>query len=48
MSGEGLLADLVRRRFDVACGRLGLAQRPAALSRERFRPPAQDGQLGLF
>ena len=48
MSGEGLLADLVRRRFGVACGRLALAQRPAALSRERFRAPAQGGQLGLF
>lgn len=48
MSGEGLLADLVRRRFDVACNRQGLAQRPAALSRERFRPPARGGQLGLF
>lgn len=48
MSGEGLLADLVRRRFDVACSRLGLAQRPASLSRDRFRPPAQGGQLGLF
>jgi DNA repair photolyase len=48
MSGEGLLADLVRRRFEVVCGRLGLAQRPATLSRERFRAPARGGQLGLF
>lgn len=48
MSGEGLLADLYRRRFDVACRRLGLAARPAVLSRDRFRPPGRGGQLGLF
>lgn len=48
MTGEGLLAELYRRRFDVACRRLGLAVRPAALSRDRFRPPGRSGQLGLF
>jgi len=48
MSGEGLLADLLRRRVDVACRRLGLGTKPAALSCDRFRPPVANGQLGLF
>ena len=48
MSGEGLLADLLRRRVDVACRRLGLNTHPAALSCDRFRPPVANGQLGLF
>jgi DNA repair photolyase len=48
MSGEGLLSDLLRRRFDVACRRLGLAKRPPGLVRELFRPPSAGGQLGLF
>jgi len=48
MSGEGLLADLLHRRFDAACRRLGLDPRPPGLARDRFRPPAAGGQLGLF
>ncbi len=48
MSGVGLLSDLLRRRFEVACRRLGLATRPPRLAREHFRPPTTNGQMGLF
>ncbi len=50
MRGHGELADLLRRRFDIACKRLGLnaGQRGAALDTALFRPPRLDGQLGLF
>lgn len=48
MSGEGLLAGLIGRRFEVTCRRLGLGRRPPAHSPGRFRPPASGGQLGLF
>ena len=48
MSGEGLLADLLRRRVDVACRRLGLNTHPAALYCDSVRPPVAPGQLGLF
>jgi DNA repair photolyase len=48
MSGVGLLSDLLRRRFEVACRRLGLATKPPRLAREHFRPLATNGQMGLF
>ena len=48
MSGEGLLSDLLRRRFEAACRRLAVDTRPPHLSRDRFRPPSVGGQLGLF
>jgi DNA repair photolyase len=50
MQGTGELADLLRRRFDIACRRLGLNAGPRAggLDVTRFRPPRRDGQLGLF
>ncbi len=50
MRGRGELADLLRRRFDIACKRLGLnaGQRGATLDTSLFRPPRLDGQLGLF
>ncbi len=51
MSGRGALAALTRRRFDVACRRLGLAQdRSLGLDRLQFRaPPAPSStpQLSL-
>jgi DNA repair photolyase len=46
MGGEGEIADLIRRRFALACRRLGLnAQPDAPLDTTRFRPPvvAQEG-----
>jgi DNA repair photolyase len=50
MRGSGELAALLRRRFDIACKRLGLnaGRRHAALETTLFRPPRHDGQLGLF
>jgi DNA repair photolyase len=55
MSGTGPLADLIRRRFDIACKRLGLntervqqreqaAQAPAVA----LAPAAPDPQMSLF
>ncbi len=50
MRGSGELAELLRRRFDIACKRLGIngGQRYAALDTSRFQAPRLDGQLGLF
>ena len=48
MSGSGELADLLSRRFDLACARLGFNQRSWALDTTRFRAPRSDGQLPLF
>jgi hypothetical protein len=49
MSGSGAYADLLRRRFETACKRLGLAARPQPLDRSHFRlPPKRSGQLDLF
>ena len=40
MGGQGEFADLIRRRFALACKRLGLnAERNLALDCARFRPP---------
>ncbi|MDQ2963492.1 MAG: PA0069 family radical SAM protein [Pseudomonadota bacterium] len=52
MRGQGLFADLIARRFDIACERLGLNQdRTLRLDTTRFRPPKEPGaggQLDLF
>jgi hypothetical protein len=49
MRGEGVWADLMRRRFEVACARLGLAERMGPLRCDRFAPPPRAGeQLALF
>ena len=51
MSGEGIFADLISRRFDIACQRLGLNRERAPMDISRFRPPrteAQRAQLALF
>ena len=50
MRGSGELAELLRRRFEIACKRCGLNsnQRGSALDTNLFRPPRRDGQLGLF
>ena len=47
MRGSGAYADLLARRFDAACERLGLARRPADFDLTRFRTSA-GCQLGLF
>ena len=56
MSGKGELANLLRKRFDIACARLGFngerMQRHAALDTTRFKPPVAarcaEPQLRLF
>ena len=49
MRGEGLWADLMARRFDVAVARLGLTVRLPPLRCDLFTPPARAGdQMSLF
>jgi len=49
MRGEGPHADLLRRRFELACRRYGLNVERTELDRSRFRIPARAGdQLALF
>jgi hypothetical protein len=49
MRGTGQFADLIDRRFDLACKRLGLnVERATALDTSRFRPPCNTSQLTLF
>jgi DNA repair photolyase len=49
MRGEGPLADVIARRFALACRRLGLNERPYRLDSSLFKPPPQAGdQLTLF
>jgi len=48
MRGTGLFADLIARRFELACKRLKLNPARAPLDTSRFRPPRDDAQLSLF
>lgn len=54
MSGTGLFAELIGRRFAIACRRLGLnggsrgGREPPPLDRGMFRPPVPGGQQPLF
>jgi len=49
MQGEGAFAELHRRRFDIACRRLGLAGELEPLRTDLFRvPPKAGDQLELF
>ncbi|MCC7113363.1 MAG: PA0069 family radical SAM protein [Burkholderiales bacterium] len=52
MRGLGPYADLIARRFELACARLGLKgdREREPLDRSQFRPPARDGgrQASLF
>jgi len=48
MRGEGPLADLLRRRFEVALRRHGLGHRDIALDATRFRAPARPGRQGTL
>jgi DNA repair photolyase len=49
-SGTGLIAELLKKRFDNACRRLGLnrERRGGDVDVSRFRPPRTSGQLDLF
>lgn len=49
MRGSGVHADLIARRFDLACTRLGIAQRMPRLRCDLFAvPPRAGDQLSLF
>lgn len=49
MRGEGVEADLIARRFELAAKRLKLARQLAPLDLSQFRPPLPPGaQLSLF
>jgi len=45
-SGQGPIADLLRRRFEVARRRHGLTPRPAPLATDRFTLPPRAGDQG--
>ena len=54
MTGSGNFVELVGKRFELACKRLGLnseddhmASRDS-LDCSRFKPPSASGQMGLF
>ena len=49
MRGTGNYAELISRRFAIACKRFGLNERrTAALDCSRFVPPSPAGQMKLF
>jgi DNA repair photolyase len=53
MTGVGNFAELIEKRFDIACRRFGLnshgaPRQRAVLDCTRFRPPALGGQMKLF
>lgn len=49
MRGSGPYAELVARRFDLACAKYGLVKRMNALRCDLFKAPVQKGdQLSLF
>ncbi|HEY6895868.1 MAG TPA: PA0069 family radical SAM protein [Rhodocyclaceae bacterium] len=48
MRGEGALAELLRKRFNLAKRRLGLDSPLPTLNCTAFQPPAVGGQLSLF
>ena len=53
MSGTGTFAELLEKRFELACRRFGLnghgaGRRPPELDCSRFRPPSRGGQMALF
>src|SRR6267142_2124842 len=53
MTGTGLFAELIEKRFDIACRRFGLnghgaGRKPPSLDCSRFRPPSAAGQMPLF
>jgi DNA repair photolyase len=48
MRGEGEFADLLAKRFKLACQRLGFNRNRGSLDTARFRPPQRGGQQTLF
>ena len=46
MRGTGIFADLVRKRFELACRRFGLNQERHPLRTDLFRVPPEDSPQG--
>lgn len=46
--GDGLFADLLEKRFRIACERLGMNKAEMRLETGKFRRPERGGQMGLF
>ncbi|GIX28151.1 MAG: radical SAM protein [Burkholderiales bacterium] len=46
--GTGIFAELIARRFQLACERLGFNRAQPPLDTSRFRPPRAGSQLDLF
>jgi DNA repair photolyase len=46
--GQGPYAELLEKRFEVACSRFGLGREAPPLDTSRFRVPAAGGQGSLF
>jgi DNA repair photolyase len=46
--GEGVLADLLEKRFRIACARTGLNVGESSLDVSQFRHPVRHGQMPLF
>ncbi len=44
MRGTGAYAELLAKRFALACKRLGLNRNDWALDTSRFRPPHREGE----
>nr|MBA2690659.1 radical SAM protein [Burkholderiales bacterium] len=47
-SGTGNYAELLQKRFDIACRRLGLNQERAMLETKLFSRPDPSAQMKLF
>ena len=49
MRGSGAFAELLNKRFHLACRRLGLNEGEVReLDTSKFRPPSRGGQQELF
>jgi DNA repair photolyase len=48
MKPQGVWAELFRKRFQIACRRLGMNTTRIELDCSRFRKPDADGQLSLL
>ena len=47
-SGNGLFAQLLAQRFQLACERLGFNREERALDTACFIKPSRNGQMSLF
>lgn len=48
MKGNGPIAEIIHRRFALACKRVGLERSPYPRRTDLFRPPSLSGQMSLL